>query len=303
MKRYIASMLVLLILSCAFGVRADDGQIGIVKAEQDGNIRSSAGSSSVIIGKTSNGMYYSCYGEKNGWYLIRTEDGTEGYVSGRYIVFYRTAESDKKKAYKLSQAKKKDIEIGDVVLFGNYEQDNNKKNGKEPIEWIVLEKTKDSILMISRYGIERQRFHNENNPTVWEKSALRKWLNETFFTAAFTKNEQEKIILTKLHADTNTEYSVKCGKETDDHVFLLSISEVKKYLTKDTSACVPTAYAIAHNGSYNQSTGFCWWWLRTSGHDRMHVSYVNEKGAVSAYGYGVISKRGVVRPAIQIRIK
>ena len=43
---------------------------------------------------------------------------------------------------------------GDIVTFGAYEQDNDASNGKEPIEWIVLEE-------LERYLIIRHRIHGE----------------------------------------------------------------------------------------------------------------------------------------------
>ena len=37
--------------------------------------------------------------------------------------------------------------IGDVVTFGTYEQDNDNTNGKEPIEWIILNKTEKNAFL------------------------------------------------------------------------------------------------------------------------------------------------------------
>ena len=37
-------------------------------------------------------------------------------------------------------------QAGDIVWFGNYEQDNDSDNGKEPINWIVLEKEEDNSI-------------------------------------------------------------------------------------------------------------------------------------------------------------
>ena len=34
---------------------------------------------------------------------------------------------------------------GDIIQFGSYEQDGNKENGTEDIEWIVLEKSDETI--------------------------------------------------------------------------------------------------------------------------------------------------------------
>lgn len=41
-----------------------------------------------------------------------------------------------KESYSLLEKAK----VGDTVVFGSYEQDNNTKNGKEEIEWLVLKK-------------------------------------------------------------------------------------------------------------------------------------------------------------------
>ena len=53
-----------------------------------------------------------------------------------------------------------EIEIGDYISFGRYEQDNDSTNGVEDIEWRVLDKAtvdsngKNCILVISRYVLD-----------------------------------------------------------------------------------------------------------------------------------------------------
>ena len=42
---------------------------------------------------------------------------------------------------------------GDTIVFGKYEQDGVKANGKEPIEWIVLKEEDNNILVLSKYVI------------------------------------------------------------------------------------------------------------------------------------------------------
>ena len=37
--------------------------------------------------------------------------------------------------------------VGDTIVFGKYEQDNNVSNGKEAVEWIVLTKEKTDRLL------------------------------------------------------------------------------------------------------------------------------------------------------------
>lgn len=52
---------------------------------------------------------------------------------------------DKYKVEKLKVAK-----AGDYVFFGAYEQDNNTSNGKEDVEWLVLEVKDGKALVISK---------------------------------------------------------------------------------------------------------------------------------------------------------
>ena len=50
----------------------------------------------------------------------------------------------------------KNAEIGDIITFGTYEQDNDEENGKEAIEWTVLAKEENiayfCVKSISNYG-------------------------------------------------------------------------------------------------------------------------------------------------------
>ena len=39
----------------------------------------------------------------------------------------------------ISELTAADVKVGDYIKFGAYEQDNNTSNGKEDIEWLVLE--------------------------------------------------------------------------------------------------------------------------------------------------------------------
>ena len=72
------------------------------------------------------------------------------------------------------------VEVGDVIKFGSYEQDDDTSNGKEEIEWIVLEKDNASILLISKYGLDCQPFYTSLTDVTWETCSLRTWLNGTF---------------------------------------------------------------------------------------------------------------------------
>ena len=44
------------------------------------------------------------------------------------------------------------------IKFGKYEQDNSLDNGKEDIEWIVLEKNENKFLLISKYILDKIQY-------------------------------------------------------------------------------------------------------------------------------------------------
>ena len=162
---------------------------------------------------------------------------------------------------------------GSYVTFGTYEQDNNKKNGQEPIEWLVLENDGESLLVLSKYVLDAQpystaydQFPYNPYPITWETCSLRAWLNSTFLTTAFSEGEQARINTTLLDNSIPQELllfaepGLTGGNDTLDKIFALSYSEVKKYFPMQDTWVVkdgwtiqydkllqatPTAYAIA----------------------------------------------------------
>lgn len=97
--------------------------------------------------------------------------------------------------------------MGDEVKFGAYEQDNNPSNGKEEIEWEVLDKKDNQILVISKKALDAQEYWDSFENTDWEASEMRKWLNESFFQNAFSQYHQSLIMDTAVTADQNPELS------------------------------------------------------------------------------------------------
>ena len=199
-------------------------------------------------------------------------------------------------------------DVGDIIEFGAYEQDNDISNGKEPIEWLVLERDGDKVLVISKYALDAQPYNTEWEDVTWETCTLRTWLNETFLNGAFSEAEQTIIQTTEVSADRNPDYSTDPGNATKDKVFLLSIIEVCQYFASDeASMCVPTAYAKANgawtSGSYNvDGEATCWWWLRSPGiyqYTAADVYYDGGVGSAGAYVYGAY---GGVRPALWINL-
>ena len=196
------------------------------------------------------------------------------------------------------------IKKGDTVKFGFYEQDNNTTNGKEEIEWIVLNVEDNKALVISKYALDCQQYNTSYTDVTWEKCTLRKWLNDSFLNTAFGSKHQEQISSVSVSADKNPKYSTNPGNATTDKVFLLSITEAEKYFSSDSARqCSATAYVKAQGAYTSTSNGNCWWWLRSPGYSQNLAAYVNYDGSVNYNGLYVGSDLGAVRPALWINLK
>lgn len=203
----------------------------------------------------------------------------------------------------------KNASVGDTITFGAYEQDNNTSNGKEAIEWTVLDKDGMSLLLISKQALDCQQYNTSYTDVTWESCSLRKWMNGTFLNKAFNAEEQAQIQNTTVSADKNPEYNTNPGNATTDKVFLLSINEVEKYFNSDEARkCAPTAYAKAQGAYtsdiYKTASGAatCWWWLRSPGLTQHSAAHVNIFGSVYCAGHNVNYDYDAVRPALWINL-
>ena len=204
---------------------------------------------------------------------------------------------DKYKVEKLKVAK-----VGDYVFFGAYEQDNNTSNGKEYIEWLVLEVKDGKALVISKYALDCQQYNTSDTDVTWETCTLRKWLNNDFLGAAFSADEKSMIPTVTVSEEKNPDYSTNPGNTTQDQVFLLSITEANKYFSSDSARqCKPTEYAVAGGAYVNSPNDNCRWWLRSPGGSQSGAAGVGSDGGVSGGGIGrIVDGYSAVRPALWI---
>lgn len=196
-----------------------------------------------------------------------------------------------------------DIEVGGYIKFGSYEQDNNTSNGKETIEWLVLEKKDGKALVISKYALDFQPYHTSDADVTWETCSLRKWLNDDFLNVAFSNEEQARIPTVTVSADKHPSYDTDPGNKTQDKVFLLGYNEAKKYFDSDEARlCVPTDYVVAQGAFTYESfkvngKATCNWSLRSPG-SVQHTAIFVQQGFL--FGQLVVSSSHVVRPALWI---
>ena len=242
----------------------------------------------------------------------RRYDGAIKYIdSGNYKAAYMLLDglSYKDSAERLQSAKQaliKNAKVGDIVYFGAYEQDVNTSNGKEDIEWLVLAKENNRVLVISDKALDCQPYHPSWSDVTWETCSLRKWLNNDFINSAFSDDEKVKIPTVTVSADKNPKYNTNPGNATTDKVFLLSIVETEKYFTSaEARECILTEYAISKVVSgYIKGGGkiTCSWWLRSPGYLQISAAYVYYDGDVHGLGSDVDDDDYAVRPAMWISI-
>ncbi len=200
---------------------------------------------------------------------------------------------------------------GDIVTFGNYEQDNNTSNGKEPIEWQVLAKDGNKVLVISKYILDYKEYDEDFSITdyetyrsTWETSPLRRWLGSIFLNDAFSKEEQLQIVTTSIKNPASS-FGVGGCDNTSDKVFLLSHSEFERYFEYYSSGKTSaTTYATMKHqdkhGYFYESN--CSWWLRTSGNRTYaYLAFEPDEYKLKLEGINVFAYTGI-RPAVWIDI-
>ena len=181
-----------------------------------------------------------------------------------------------------------DYNIGDIILFGNYDQDNNLANGVEPIEWIIIDVEPEQCLVLSKYALDCKQYNSIAENTTWEKCSLRYWLNNSFLYSAFSEEDQKTISTNK--------------SPLSDKVFVLSKEEVLKYFTSSAERKTRATETAIANGSY-QENGACGWWLRDAGDTSLLAARVNKDGNIVSYdsSEGGVERRDYsVRPAMWI---
>ena len=206
---------------------------------------------------------------------------------------------------------------GDYIAFGAFEQDNDESDGKEPIEWLVLAREEDKLLLISRYVLD----YRENNSwddrgtDTWPGSSLRRWLNETFLFEAFSEEEQALIQVTTVPAENDPIYAENGfswlaqpdGEDTEDKLFVFSVSEVIDYFGDTSMVTSPTPYAYQRglerdSWYYSLEEDCCGWWLRLPGNSPGGTAAVEKNGKPGSDGGAGVGIYKGVRPAMWVDV-
>ena len=125
-------------------------------------------------------------------------------------------------------SKFQDLQKNDRVNLGMY----TRKYSSSPfeLEWVVLDRNNDQLLITTTTVLDRMIFSDaeyfaDNN---WEKSTIRKWLNEDFYNDCFNELEKkmitEKTVVTYKYGEKDIENN---SIKTQDKIFIMSYDELR----------------------------------------------------------------------------
>lgn len=222
----------------------------------------------------------------------------------------------------LSDTAHERVDLMNTTIFGHWPQNGAKP---EPLEWIILEKTENEILLLCKYSIETKGFifdfYNESHEyrnCLWEYSDLRHWLNEEFYQEAFDEYQKDVILTTEIKTMCNDTESLDVF---ENKVFLLSEEQVNLYLTtpelrkgiRTINAANASDVLVSDRG---KQENIPWWILphiergnysintgKDKGKQFSYVAYpqmVFDQG-IQYHGRNVYHKDWSVRPAIRLR--
>ncbi len=243
------------------------------------------------------------------WYIDLTHGG-ETY-RGVYFTSYRPSSASDATSSSSGNQKNNGY-TKDVVYWFKY----------EPIAWRVLLERDGVAFLLCDMIVDSREFDYEGQydySSNYAESTIRAWLNDTFLETAFTKLQQELILVTTVDnsaASTGYTSNPYACENTQDKIFLPSVVELTtadygfwpSYSINDVARCKQaTGYALAQgvaarmDSSYS-TYGNAFWWLRsplyrTSGYAR----YVNLDGVIGETAVYATSA-GIV-PALKLRLE
>lgn len=187
----------------------------------------------------------------------------------------------------------------------------------ERIKWRVLQNNGSTLFVMADKGMDCKDYHDPGGSITWEKSNIRQWLNNIFYTVAFSNSEQRAIVSQTVVNEDHPKYGTEGGNDTNDNIYLLSVGEVTNpaygfcyYGTESVSQSVKSSdYAHAMGAWINADDtepdiyqGNCRWWLRSPGRSADDAREVNYDGDIDSLGSNVNYELNAVVPALHINL-
>lgn len=190
----------------------------------------------------------------------------------------------------------------------------------EPLKWRIIDA--EAGLIMSESLVDAQPYaetvyYHENGGSTeddyyldfahrtyannYEDASLRDWLNEEFYTTAFSDDEKSKVLTYKC--DNSAAVSKYDSGSTRDYVFIPSSDDVNNadmgFASDSDRTAEGTDYAKAL-GLYTPDSGEnSFWWLRTPGTYSYYACRVDNSGKTDDYGNSVDFTNYGIRPVIR----
>lgn len=214
------------------------------------------------------------------------------------------------------------IERGRTVCFGKYA--NPEFSDPETLHWDVVDVREDKALLVSSEILAVSKYCLYQDDISWKNSMVRRFLNEEFLENAFTEQERDAILTTRIPTSDNPDYCVRTEEGTEDKIFILSVEEVLKYLNPDKPEDIERKEHEFYGEEqrwYKMNTAFvdkepsmdvyyekdldllesCPWWLRTPGKENTYISTIDCAARVDVCGEEVENELGIC-PALWVAL-
>ena len=176
-----------------------------------------------------------------------------------------------------------------------------------PITWLVLEKNCKDLLLLSEYGLDAKPFNSFLESGVftneWHDCSLRSWLNDGFYTVAFSTDERAMVVEGTYDTYKKTANGEEATTPVRDKVSLLNAKEARKYFKKERDLiCKATSFAKEQGAEIEDGPNQCSWWLRSPAVEMMGMKQwtASVRADGSCKGWGSIAGDVCVRPVIRV---
>jgi hypothetical protein len=183
--------------------------------------------------------------------------------------------------------------LHDIIRFGG-------------LDWLSLETKGSSQLLLAHSPIVMLPWDVSGVSHYWADSTIRSWLNNKF-VAFFDEFEQSRIESVAISNERNPWFGTNGGPDTNDYIFLLSLSELVKYFG-DSGQLAKKPYRESFiDDQYNDSRMVKFnnynvgWWLRSTGMNSAVSAIVWQNGTIHVSGLHVSESNAGIRPAMWIK--
>jgi len=214
-------------------------------------------------------------------------------AEGKYYTAAKLLEestiSDKKKASiyedynNLALCKK-----GATATFASWEQDGDFANGKEDLDWLVLDIVEENgrakaLLMTTHViGNSEGWNHWDKENSTYVKSGLHAWCETDFYGTLKMDTALKDVILETNVVTEDSSTGIDSGEDVKAHAFAPSKQELEKYLTGDLASYLIAqgTKAVKESGITINSEGAAGYFLRNAGKDKNTITAVDRTGAI-----------------------